>query len=108
LGHSGGQKDNLSGLWKELEDVVDLLGETTLEYLLAKAQSGGFLQNIQKASHRPHRERTSSWSRSSRNDAESCRGHGQEYRQRFEGPLGEPSCHRERWYHRYMRGTRRS
>jgi hypothetical protein len=34
LGHSGGQKDNLSGLWKELEDVVDLLGETTRKHLI--------------------------------------------------------------------------
>ena len=30
LGHSGGQKDDLGGLGKELEDIVDLLGETTL------------------------------------------------------------------------------
>ncbi|KAI6772526.1 hypothetical protein HG530_003484 [Fusarium avenaceum] len=30
LGHGGGEKDDLGGLRKELEDVVDLLGETTL------------------------------------------------------------------------------
>lgn len=30
LGHSGGQQNNLGGLRQQLEDVVDLLGETTL------------------------------------------------------------------------------
>lgn len=30
LGHGSGQKDDLGGLGKELEDIVDLLGETTL------------------------------------------------------------------------------
>ena len=30
LGHGSGKKDNLGGLGEELEDVVDLLGETTL------------------------------------------------------------------------------
>lgn len=30
-GHGGGEKDDLGGLGEELEDVVDLLGETTLE-----------------------------------------------------------------------------
>ena len=36
LWHGGGEEDNLGGLRKELEDVVDLLGETTLEGLLVK------------------------------------------------------------------------
>lgn len=31
LGHGSGKEDDLSGLGKELEDVVDLVGETTLE-----------------------------------------------------------------------------
>lgn len=31
LGHGGGQEDNLGGLGEELEDVVNLLSETTLE-----------------------------------------------------------------------------
>lgn len=31
LGHGGREKDDLGALGKELEDVVDLLGETTLE-----------------------------------------------------------------------------
>ena len=31
LGHGGGQQGDLGGLGQELEDVVDLLGETTLE-----------------------------------------------------------------------------
>lgn len=31
LGHGSGEQDNLGGLRKELEDVVDLVGETTLE-----------------------------------------------------------------------------
>lgn len=31
LGHGGRKENNLGGLRKELEDVVDLLGETTLE-----------------------------------------------------------------------------
>ena len=30
LGHGGGQEGNLSGLGEQLEDVVDLLGETAL------------------------------------------------------------------------------
>lgn len=34
LGHGGGQKDDLGGLGQQLEDVVDLLGETTLQRLL--------------------------------------------------------------------------
>lgn len=33
LGHGSGKKDDLGGLGKELEDVVDLLGETTLYYV---------------------------------------------------------------------------
>lgn len=33
LGHGGGEKDNLGGLGEELEDVVDLLGETTLYHV---------------------------------------------------------------------------
>lgn len=36
LWHGGGEEDNLGGLRKELEDVIDLLGETTLEGLLVK------------------------------------------------------------------------
>ena len=35
LGHGGGEEDDLGGLRKELEDVVDLLGETTLKGKLA-------------------------------------------------------------------------
>ena len=31
LGHGGGKKNDLGRLGKELEDIVDLLGETTLE-----------------------------------------------------------------------------
>lgn len=34
LGHGGGQQDDLGGLRKELEDVVDLLGETTRKHLI--------------------------------------------------------------------------
>jgi hypothetical protein len=34
LGHGGGQKDNLGRLGKELEDVVDLLGETARQHLI--------------------------------------------------------------------------
>jgi hypothetical protein len=30
LGHSSGEKDDLGRLRKELEDIVDLLSETTL------------------------------------------------------------------------------
>jgi len=35
LGHGGGQKGDLGGLGKELEDVVDLLGETTGQHLIS-------------------------------------------------------------------------
>ena len=31
LGHGGGEKDDLGGLGQQLEDGVDLLGETTLK-----------------------------------------------------------------------------
>lgn len=34
LWHGGGQEDDLGGLWEELEDVVDLLGETTRQHLV--------------------------------------------------------------------------
>jgi len=34
LGHSGGQKNDLGGLRQKLEDVVDLLGETTGKHLV--------------------------------------------------------------------------
>lgn len=34
LGHGGGKKDNLSGLGEELEDVVDLFGETTRQHFV--------------------------------------------------------------------------
>jgi hypothetical protein len=37
LWHGGGEKDNLGRLWEELEDVVDLLSETTLREGLACA-----------------------------------------------------------------------
>lgn len=37
LGHGSGQQGDLGGLGEELEDVVDLLGETTLIMLLARA-----------------------------------------------------------------------
>jgi hypothetical protein len=36
LGHGGGEENDLGGLRKELEDVVDLLGETTLREELAQ------------------------------------------------------------------------
>ena len=35
LGHGSGEKDNLGRLGKELEDVVDLVGETTLNKLVS-------------------------------------------------------------------------
>jgi hypothetical protein len=35
LGHGGGKKDDLSRLRKKLEDVVDLLGETTRQHLIS-------------------------------------------------------------------------
>ena len=31
LWHGGREEDNLGRLWEELEDIVDLLGETTLD-----------------------------------------------------------------------------
>lgn len=34
LGHGGGEQDDLGGLGKELEDVVDLLGETARQHLI--------------------------------------------------------------------------
>lgn len=34
LGHGGGQEDDLGGLGQELEDVVDLLGETARQHLV--------------------------------------------------------------------------
>lgn len=64
LGHGSRQKDDLGGLGKELEDVVDLLGETTLEEKAVSTgisggnRGGGIF--LQKASHRPRRGRTSS------------------------------------------------
>lgn len=68
LGHGSGQENDLGGLGQELEDVVDLLSETTLErkYMLASSLVGlgRASNNLQKASHRPRRERTSSWHRS--------------------------------------------
>lgn len=36
LGHGGGQEDDLSGLGQELEDVVDLLGETALQMSISE------------------------------------------------------------------------
>ena len=36
LGHGGREQDDLGGLGEELEDVVDLLGETTLRTLISK------------------------------------------------------------------------
>lgn len=38
LGHGGGQENDLGGLWQELENIVDLLSETALKYLLAKVK----------------------------------------------------------------------
>ena len=35
LRHGGGEEDNLSRLWEKLEDVVDLLGETTRQHLVS-------------------------------------------------------------------------
>lgn len=35
LGHGGGQQNNLGGLGQQLEDIVDLLGETTLEKVIS-------------------------------------------------------------------------
>ncbi len=32
LGHGSGEEDHLGGLWEELEDVVNLLGETALSH----------------------------------------------------------------------------
>lgn len=65
LGHGGGQEDNLGGLGEELEDVVDLLGETALKNKVSAWDwVGGSRVFLQKASHRPRRGRTSSWSRS--------------------------------------------
>ena len=34
LWHGSGQKDDLGGLWEQLEDVVDLLSETTRQHLI--------------------------------------------------------------------------
>jgi hypothetical protein len=34
LGHGGGKKDDLGGLREELEDIVDLLSETTRQHLI--------------------------------------------------------------------------
>lgn len=34
LGHGGGEQDNLGGLREQLEDVVDLLGETARQHLI--------------------------------------------------------------------------
>lgn len=34
LGHGSGEKDDLGALWEELEDVVDLLGETARQHLI--------------------------------------------------------------------------
>lgn len=39
LGHSGGQKNNLGGLWQQLEDVVDLLLETRRQHLIGLIQN---------------------------------------------------------------------
>lgn len=44
LGHGSGQQGDLGGLGEELEDVVDLLGETTLSMLLARAHLLGIDQ----------------------------------------------------------------
>ena len=41
LGHGGGEKDNLGGLGQELEDIVDLLSETTLRGNQKSAKGGG-------------------------------------------------------------------
>lgn len=65
LGHGGGKEDDLGGLREELEDVVDLLGETTLsERVSTKKRKYENRSFLQKASHRPRRERTSSCCRS--------------------------------------------
>lgn len=109
LGHGGGQKNDLSGLWQELENVVDLFSETALRYMSVKAQKGSIVSGYsQKASHRPHREQTSSCCRSSRIDAGSCHGHDQVYRQRLEDPPSGRSYHHGRWYHQCRRGIQRS
>lgn len=57
LGHGSRQQDDLSRLRKELEDVVDLLGETTLYTALEKmpGETCANKANSQKASHRPRR-----------------------------------------------------
>lgn len=41
LGHGGGKKDDLGGLGQELEDIVDLLSETTLRGNQKSAKGGG-------------------------------------------------------------------
>jgi hypothetical protein len=48
LGHGGGQKNDLGGLGKELEDVVDLLGETTLSKSLENIQSADVVGTYRK------------------------------------------------------------
>jgi hypothetical protein len=48
LGHGGGKEDDLGGLRKELEDIVDLLGETTLFELLENSQSADIVGTYRK------------------------------------------------------------
>lgn len=57
LGHGGGQQNNLGGLGQQLEDVVDLLGETTLEKAISTRRDGEarreiLTDNISSASSR--------------------------------------------------------
>ena len=40
LGHGGGEQDNLGALGEELEDVVDLLGETAGQHLVGLVEAG--------------------------------------------------------------------
>lgn len=46
LGHGGGQKDDLGGLRQKLEDVVDLLGETTLQGAVSICERKGIRERI--------------------------------------------------------------
>ena len=43
LGHGGGQENDLGGLGEELEDIVDLLGETARQHLVGLVEAGFFM-----------------------------------------------------------------
>jgi hypothetical protein len=48
LGHGGGQENDLGRLWEELEDIIDLLGETTLRLSVKEHNKPS------RATHRKH------------------------------------------------------